>query len=226
MRRTQRVETIQHVIWPLFRLRICTPRLEIRLPTDEECAALAELAAAGIHDPGEMPFAVPWTDVASPELERRALQWWWKALAGWSPEQWRFTGAVFVDGSPVGVQDLGGKDFATLRTVTTGSWLGRRYQGCGLGKEMRAAILHLAFAGLGATEARSGAWADNTRSLTVSRALGYTDNGEHRGLRRGQPERHIDLRLDRATWQSHRRDDIVIEGLAPCSHMFGAADQV
>src|SRR5205807_7207180 len=66
-------QRVIHTIWPLFALRIRTPRLEIRLPTEDDCAALATVAAAGIHDPAEMPFAVPWTDVSSPELERRAL---------------------------------------------------------------------------------------------------------------------------------------------------------
>ena len=47
---------------PLFGLRIRTPRLELRLPTESELNELYELAAAGIHPPGEMPFGVAWTD--------------------------------------------------------------------------------------------------------------------------------------------------------------------
>ncbi len=42
---------------------------------------------------------------------------------------------------------------------------------------MRAAVLHLAFAGLGAQHAVSGAHDHNTASLTVSRKLGYRDDG-------------------------------------------------
>jgi hypothetical protein len=53
---------------------------------------------------------------------------------------------------------------------------------------MRAAILHLAFAGLGALEATSGAWQDNTRSLGISEAHGYEHNGVDLKLRRGQSE--------------------------------------
>jgi RimJ/RimL family protein N-acetyltransferase len=209
-------------IWPLFDLRVRTPRLEIRLPTDDDCAALARLAATGIHDPAEMPFLVPWTDAASPELERRALQWWWRQRADWTPADWTFTGAVFVAGQPAGVQDLSGKDFPTLRTVKTGSWLGRSYQGRGLGREMRVAIVHLAFAGLGAVEAHSGAWHDNVRSIRVSESLGYRYNGEQLDVRRGQPTRHLNLVLDRDTWQARRRDDITIDGLAGCLELFGA----
>ena len=73
-----------------------------------------------------------------------------------------------------------GHNFASLRSVETGSWLGRAFQGQGLGKEMRQAILHLAFEGLGAEEAHSGAFHDNAPSLATSRSVGYAENGETR----------------------------------------------
>ena len=114
------------------------------------------------------------------------------------------------------------KNFERLRTVETGSWLGRQHQGQGLGKEMRAAILHLAFEGLGAIEAMSGAFHDNRASLATSQSLGYTENGDRLMLRRDRPDRILDLKLDRATWASRRRDDIEIEGLEACLEMFGA----
>jgi RimJ/RimL family protein N-acetyltransferase len=167
-----------------------------------------------------MPFTIPWTDTPPPRRHRESLRFWWSARANWSPESWDFTGAVFVDGAPVGVQDLMAKNFARLRTVETGSWLGRQHQGQGLGKEMRAAILHLAFEGLGAIEAISGAFHDNRASLATSKSLGYTENGDRLMLRRDRPDRILDLKLDRATWA--RRDDIEIEGLEACLEMFGA----
>ncbi|MFZ0668370.1 MAG: GNAT family protein, partial [Acidimicrobiales bacterium] len=169
--------------WPLFGLRVVTPRLEIRMPRDEDLGRLLDVILAGVHDPTSTPFTIAWTDVESPRLERNSLQWWWRQRAQWSADKWSFCGAVFVDGSPVGVQDLNAESFSRLRTVETGSWLGIEHQGRGLGKEMRAAILHLAFDGLGAIEAYSGAWNDNPRSLGVSRAFGYVDNGEALGLR-------------------------------------------
>jgi RimJ/RimL family protein N-acetyltransferase len=88
---------------------------------------------------------------------------------------------------------------------------------------MRAAILHLAFSGLGAIEAYSGAWEDNSSSLGVSAALGYVRNGCTWDLRRGVRVRHIDLRLDRETWERHRRDDITLSGLEGCLDLFGAS---
>src|SRR3954452_25599868 len=75
------------------------------------------------------------------------------------------------------MQDLIAEDFPTLGTVTTFSWLAPRARRRGIGREMRAAILHLAFAGLGAREATSEAFVDNTASNAVSRALGYEENG-------------------------------------------------
>ena len=124
------------------------------LPTDDDLPALVDEIVAGVHDPATMPFLKEWTDVPSPLRERESLQWWWRQRADWSPDKWGFSGAVFVDGSPIGVQDIMGANFSALRSFQTGSWIGLRHQGRGIGKEMRAAILHLGFAGLGAVEAR------------------------------------------------------------------------
>ena len=63
--------------WPLFDLRIVTPRLELRYPSDDDLFALAGILAEGIHDPDTMPFAEPWTRAESPELERNGLRFWW-----------------------------------------------------------------------------------------------------------------------------------------------------
>lgn len=58
-----------------------------------------------------------------------------------------------------------------LRQVSTASWLGLHHQRQGIGTEMRAAVLHLAFAGLGAVDALSGAFEDNPSSFSVSEKL-------------------------------------------------------
>jgi RimJ/RimL family protein N-acetyltransferase len=121
----------------------------------------------------------------------------------------------------VGVQDLRSKDFSITREIETGSWLGRKYQGKGIGKEMRAAVLHFAFEGLGAQRANSGAFEDNPASLAVSRALGYVENGDGIIVRRGKPARHIRLLLTRQAWESRPRNDIKVFGLDSCRAMFG-----
>jgi RimJ/RimL family protein N-acetyltransferase len=206
--------------WPLFDLVVRTPRLELRLPREAEFAALIALADAGIHDPDTMPFFVPWTDL-EPELRaRETAKWLWGHRANWSPDKWTFTATVFVDGDPVGVQDVGAANFRAVRSVETGSWLGRAHQGRGIGREMREAILHLAFAGLDAQEALSGAFEDNVASLATSRAVGYEENGEARGLRREASGRTVRFRMGRDAWERRRRDDIEIIGLDGCRDMF------
>jgi len=57
--------------------------------------------------------------------------------------------------------------------------------------------------------------------LATSKSLGYVENGDRLMLRRNKPDRIIDLKLDRATWASRRRDDIEIDGLDACLEMFG-----
>jgi RimJ/RimL family protein N-acetyltransferase len=211
---------MENEYWPLFELHLRTRRLEIRMPNDEALADLARLALKGIHDPSTMPFLVPWTDEASPQLERGMLQWGWRHRADWTPDNWTFTGAVFLDGEVVGVQSLSATDFAARREVKSGSWLGRAYQGRGVGKEMRRAVLTLAFDGLGAEVAHSGGFADNETSLKVSRALGYQDNGRRMVERRGTPAELIELRLDRAAWLAQPHPDVQISGLDACRDFF------
>ena len=206
--------------WPLFDLVVRTPRLEIRLLREAELAGFVELIDGGIHDPGTMPFFFPWTDTEPEQRAREAAQWMWRHRANWSPCNWTFTGGVFVDGEVVGVQDLGAEHFRAVRSVETGSWLGRAHQGQGLGREMREAILHLAFAGLDAEEALSGAFEDNAASLATSRAVGYEQNGEARGRRRDASGRTIRFRLGRDAWERRRRADIEIVGLEECLDMF------
>jgi RimJ/RimL family protein N-acetyltransferase len=120
----------------------------------------------------------------------------------------------------VGVQSLSATDFAARREVKSGSWLGQAYQGRGVGKEMRTAILTLAFEGLGAEVAHSGGFADNETSLNVSRALGYHDNGRRTVERRGVAAELIELRLDRADWLGHAHLDVEIVGLGGCRDFF------
>ncbi len=210
-----------HPYWPVFDVVIRTPRLELRMPTDAELIALARLAGEGIHDPGWMPLA-GWTDQPSPQLERGVLYWHWGRRGDWMPTAWNFNPVAVVDGEVVGTQGMHANDFAKLGVVNTGSWLGRRFQGRGIGREMRAAVLHLAFAGLGALEARSGYWHDNEPSRRVSAGLGYEVVGERWLLRRDVRDREVEVRLRREVWESSRRDDIELSGVDEARELFGA----
>jgi hypothetical protein len=105
-------------IWPLFGLRIRTPRLELRLPTDDDLPALMALARAGIHPPDEMPFAVPWTRATGAEFERGFLQHHWMVRGAWSPEDWALNLAAFRNGEPVGSQTLTAEGFPRWASST------------------------------------------------------------------------------------------------------------
>lgn len=205
-------------IWPLFGLRIRTPRIELRYPNDDLLAAMWEAADRGIHPPEFLPFNVPWTEWGP----RSFVQHFWESRGRLKPEHWSLNLAVVRDGEVVGSQAMSSQgDFRITKAVGTGSWLGQAHQGQDVGKEMRAAILHLSFAGLGADVALSGAYVDNPASIAVSRALGYEDNGVSFGARRGEAARQHMFRLERGAWEQRRRDDIVIEGLAPCLPLLG-----
>jgi RimJ/RimL family protein N-acetyltransferase len=207
--------------WPLFGLRITTPRLTLSYPTEADLGTLNDLANQGIHDPDVMPFDIPWTDEPPEIRPQHSLQFYWRTRASWKPTDWHLTMMVKAGDTVVGVQGMLATDFAIRRQVGTGSWVGQAYQGRGIGKEMRAAILHLAFAGLGANRATSAAFETNSASLAVSRALGYIENGDDINAPRGKPVRQIRLLLTRDAWEKGRRADVQIHGLEPCLPMFG-----
>ncbi|WP_433299264.1 GNAT family N-acetyltransferase [Actinoplanes sp. CA-030573] len=211
--------------WPLFGLVLRTPRLELRVPDLDRLAELAALAAAGVHDPGVQPFVAEWTDQPPERVARSVLQWQWHTWAAWQPEKWSLGLVAIADGRVVGTQSIDAAGFATLREVGTGSWLGRAEQGRGYGTEMRAAVLELAFAGLGAVFATSEAFEDNHASYRVSRKLGYADNGVERHVIRGKALVGRRLRLDREAWEKARTVPVRIEGLDACRPLFGLTEQ-
>jgi RimJ/RimL family protein N-acetyltransferase len=208
-------------IWPLFGLRLRTGGLELRLPTEAELPAFVTVADAGIHPPDQMPFGIAWTDLPSPARDRSSYQWWMRARASWSVDDWFLTLGVWVDGEPAGFQDLRAHNFAVLRTVGTGSWLGRAFQGRGLGKLMRQAVLALAFDHLGAEAAESKAFLDNPASTGVSLAVGYEPNGIARSAPRGVAREQQRFRMTLEQWRARPRAEVVVEGLDACLDMFG-----
>lgn len=209
-------------IWPIFGIRIRTPRLELR-PVDNDLAfELADLAARGIHDPSSTPFGRPWTDVPPDELRRNSVQYYWHVWADWKVDKWDLPFAVIEKGVVAGVQGLMSEHFPVLRAFETGSWLGKDFQGRGIGKEMRAAVVQFGFDGLRAIDAFTSAYDDNDASLGVTRSLGYEDNGLGIKLRRDQRAEMLAFRMKREDWLKQRRTDIVIDGLdAPCLEQFG-----
>ena len=208
-------------VWPLSGLEVNTPTISLRHITDELAAELALLAAQGIHDPATMPFSEPWTDVASPQLERNSLQYFWRCRAEVTTAHWDIPLAVISGGRPVGVCTVHAEEFPARRSVTTGSWLGRSYQRRGIGRETRHAALHLIFAGFGADEATTRAWHDNTASLGVTTSLPYVRTGSTQELRRDHPDTMLAFAMDRARWNTIRRNDIELIGIDAVAAQLG-----
>lgn len=207
--------------WPIFGLRLATPRLVLTPLQDADLPQMCEAILAGIHDPTTMPFLFPWTDAPPEEIIPNALRFHWSARGSTSPDNWSVPFIVRLRGELVGMQDLRSRDFVVTRTVSTGSWLGRRFQGQGIGTEMRSAVIQFAFDHLKADRADSGAFTDNPQSLAVSRKLGYRPDGTV--VRQRRPgERAVEQRMtvDRTTFV--RPDWMVqIRGLAGCLPYFG-----
>lgn len=172
-------------IWPPYAVTISTGDLSMRVVRDDDLPELVDLALSGIHEPGLMPFYVPWTDVDPTELPADFVRHHWRARSALSADRLGLEFAVRRGGEMVGIQGFSSRDFPITRTGETGSWLARRFHGQGIGTRMRRAICTLMFDELGATEITSGAFTDNAPSRAVSRKVGYRSNGTERIARRG-----------------------------------------
>ena len=182
--------------WPLFDLEVRTPRLSLRYLDDELAGELLAVARRGVHDPAVMPFTIPWTDLPSPQMEWEAMRFYARTRAEVRPASWSLQ-------------------------FTTGSWLGREFQGRGFGKEFREAALALGFDGLGAEFALTAMWHDNAASKGVTTSLGYEFEGRRRVLRRGVADEMLGYRMARAHWETIRRDDIELVGVDRAREFLG-----
>ena len=210
--------------YPPFQLEVTTPRLRLLGATDGRLEQLIPIVRDGVVQDDELPFDDPMSFYEpSPTREWRWMRAIWSGRARTEASWWRLYFVVEVDDALVGMQDLIAEDFPTFGAVTTFSWLAPEARRRGIGREMRAAILHLAFAGLAAREATSEAFVDNTASNAVSRALGYEENGTAWATRRGSPCELRRWTLSRASWEAAPRTDITISGVAECLPFLGLA---
>jgi RimJ/RimL family protein N-acetyltransferase len=217
---------VTHAAWPLFDLRLRTANLLLRLPTADDLVELIALAKAGVHPPDEMPFGFAWTDQPSPEFDRNFFQFHVQQWATWRPDEWSLPLGVWVDGEAAGVQELSATNFRVMRTALTGSWLGAGFQGRGIGKLMRQAVLALAFDHLEAEVAETAGFFDNPASLGVSRAIGYRENGIGRLAPRGIAGDTQRMRLTNVEWRARPRPDVAVEGLDACLDLFGVLARI
>lgn len=204
-------------LYPPLDLKVVSPKLELHAATDDLLAQLLPIVRAGVGDIRPYPFDDPMSLYEdNPVRERKWLQAIWRGRGNAHPDSWRLYFVVMLGGEAVGMQDLIGVNFDTFKTVASFSWLAPSARQQGLGREMRAAILHLAFEGLGAAEAGSDAFFDNLASNRVSEALGYRPNGSDWATRRGEPAVLNRWILKRDDWAQHRRSDIELIGVDAC----------
>lgn len=214
------VGAVAHPYWPVFDLRLSAGQLTLRPITEADLGRLADIKPPDV----EQDPALPVPPGGDPRATRGAAvhQSYWQAMGAWRPDNWRLGFAVQVNGRIVGVQELEARDFATLATVDSSSWLITEVRGRGLGRAMRRAALALAFDGLDAEYAVTSAWHDNPASLGVSRSLGYADNGHDRHHRGTRGDEMVRMRMTRATWLARHADHGVrIDNLPECRAWFG-----
>ena len=160
-------------LFPPLGLHLVAGPLELRGLSDDLIVELCALAEAGIHEPDAMPFYFPWSIAPAGELSRNTAAYHWGKRSTFSPDDFCLDLAVLLDGQVIGCQGVAARHFPVTRTGETGSWLGREFQGRGLGTAMRRAFCELLFDHLGFEEITSAAFLDNPASLGVSRKVGY-----------------------------------------------------
>ena len=212
-----------HPYWPVHDLRLRVGDLSLHPLTEADLATLARVLPADV----ELNPDSPRYSGAAPGTEPGTIvhQDYWRAMGTWTVDAWRLNFGVWRGDTLLGTQELEGNDFARLRTVDTASFLVPAARGAGLGKQMRRAVLALAFGPLRAEYAITSAWHDNHASLGVSRSLGYVDNGVERHRREGGVDRVDDmvhLRLTRDAWlASGLAEGITVDFPDSCRPYFG-----
>ena len=204
-------------------VEVTTPRLELRAASDQRLDDLVPLVAAGKATADPPPSDDP-SSFYEPDPDVRVDRWLqaiWRGRGTVRADVWRLVFVVYLDDEPVGQQDLTGHDFNDFGTVESSSWVTSDRRGEGIGTEMRAAILHLAFEGLGAREAHSEGAMNNVASNAVSQRLGYQRNGVGWATHQGMPVLGQRWRLTREDWLPNRRRDIELTGVDACRRAFG-----
>lgn len=212
---------MEHV-WALHGIRLRTADLDLQVMREGDLMLLGDLLPDDVEqDPGATRYAG-----LDDRTNRRAVlaQSYWRAMGSWSPEHWALPFVVRRDGQVLGAQWLEGPAYRTDHTVDSSSWLVPGARGRGFGRQMRAAVLELAFSHLEAAAAVSSAVVDNWASLGVSRALGYRETHttvlEHSGV----VLQH--LRLERSEWaRSKHAGAITVAGIRPALPFFGPTER-
>jgi RimJ/RimL family protein N-acetyltransferase len=205
--------------WALSDLRLRINDLELAPMTEGDLDLITQILPPDLElNPAATRFS------GLDEQTNRSVivrQGYWKSVGTWSITAWELLFVVRRGDEVIGVQCLEGNDFLVTRTVDTASWLVAGARGHGHGKDMREAVLSLAFDHLDAAAAITSAWHDNFASLGVSTSLGYLPNGVSRHARRDSVDTMVHLRMTRSDWQSKPRIPVEVLGLDGTRPFFG-----
>ena len=209
----------------LYGLRIRTPRVELRIPTNNDIKVLHRVARGGIHDPAVMPFADPWTDKPEPEFGRSMQAELRQGRNTIGRTGWNVP--FVVRARDVGSPLLG---VAWLRSTEepgrfeTSAWIARRFQGKGYGREVEAAVLAFAFEQCGAQEVSAGTFAFNGAGRSLARGAGFVETPADPVLNRGELAEYVTLTLDAAGYRNHAGNiPVTVAGFDRVAHMFPVA---
>lgn len=200
-----------------YRLAITIGSLTLRLVRPEELPQLAAVARLPLYEdegPAAPAAAGAWTMSLPDRRARGTLQGHLAAVGSWRPEDWQCPFGVWRGSDLFGVQSLNARDFASSKTVYTGSWLALPYQGHGVGTAMRAAALAFAFASLGATTAWTRAGESAEASARISQKLGYEHVGDDvESDAEGRPRHLRRFELTAERWRATARPAVTVTGL-------------
>lgn len=210
-------------IWPPYGLVVRAGELTMTALRESDVPEVVALVEAGIHDPDAMPFSFPWTRAPAEEIPGNYMRFFGRTLAGTGDGNAALELVVRRGGEIVGLQALNGQDVRTTRRLESGSWLGRRFQGQGIGLAMRQAICAVAFDHLGLDAVTSGAWADNPRSLRISERVGYRVTAREQWDREGEPCEMVLVELLPEHFVPGP-DPVEVEGAEPLRRFLGLTD--
>lgn len=200
------------VLYPQYGLRVAHRGTVLVAPTDEELLELAEIVGepGGIVEPGRAGELMGWPEDEGAAAARRFLEWAWRLREAPSAARWRAPLAVLDGGRAIGLAVLAHELDDPAGTVRTSSWLARAEQGRGLGRRVRLMLLELAFGGIGATRAVTGAAEGNAASRAVTARLGYRETHRETGAD-GVVEVHAAVTA--AVWRRKRPGDVDVQGV-------------
>ncbi len=197
-------------------LALTGPTLRVRIPRDEDAAALFVQAS----DP-EVTRWFSWGPYAS---EAEARSYLARLAAQRAHGEHLDLVIEHLEAGPIGITGLG--EFAPRdRRATIGTWLGRAWWGTGANHEAKALMCHLAFALLGLERLGAYSNVEHERSQRALQRLGFRREGVLRRYHR-HGRQSLDVvvfGLLREEWEAGplAREPVAVAGAPPPAFVVG-----